>query len=306
MYEIRFPHLGISLKHVLDGFSIGGFEIRFYGVIIAIGFVLAYLLVANEAKRTNQNPELYLDYMLWLVIPAILGARIYYVLFSLSDYLVKGKSVKDIILSMINIRGGGLAIYGGVIAGIIVLLVFAKKRKVSPLLMLDTSCMGLLVGQILGRWGNFFNREAFGSYTDSLFAMAIPADWFGGKNYLLARVNNGNITQEMIDHVLVVNGKEFIQVHPTFLYESAWNLIVLLVIFTYRRKKKFDGELFAMYLWGYGLGRVWIEALRTDSLMLPGVNFRASQLLAALCVIAASVFIIYKRIQISKSNHTKE
>lgn len=306
MYEIRFPHLGISLKHVLDGFSIGGFEIRFYGVIIAIGFVLAYLLVANEAKRTNQNPELYLDYMLWLVIPAILGARIYYVLFSLSDYLVKGKSVKDIILSMINIRGGGLAIYGGVIAGIIVLLVFAKKRKVSPLLMLDTSCMGLLVGQILGRWGNFFNREAFGSYTDSLFAMAIPADWFGGKNYLLARVNNGNITQEMIDHVLVVNGKEFIQVHPTFLYESTWNLIVLLVIFTYRRKKKFDGELFAMYLWGYGLGRVWIEALRTDSLMLPGVNFRVSQLLAALCVIAASVFIIYKRIQISKSNHTKE
>ena len=306
MYEIRFPHLGISLKHVLDGFSIGGFEIRFYGVIIAIGFVLAYLLVANEAKRTNQNPELYLDYMLWLVIPAILGARIYYVLFSLRDYLVKGKSVKDIILSMINIRGGGLAIYGGVIAGIIVLLVFAKKRQVSPLLMLDTSCMGLLVGQILGRWGNFFNREAFGSYTDSLFAMAIPADWFGGKNYLLARVNNGNITQEMIDHVLVVNGKEFIQVHPTFLYESAWNLIVLLVIFTYRRKKKFDGELFAMYLWGYGLGRVWIEALRTDSLMLPGVNFRASQLLAALCVIAASVFIIYKRIQISKSNHTKE
>ncbi len=306
MYEIRFPHLGISLKHVLDGFSIGGFEIRFYGVIIAIGFVLAYLLVANEAKRTNQNPELYLDYMLWLVIPAILGARIYYVLFSLRDYLVKGKSVKDIILSMINIRGGGLAIYGGVIAGIIVLLVFAKKRKVSPLLMLDTSCMGLLVGQILGRWGNFFNREAFGSYTDSLFAMAIPADWFGGKNYLLARVNNGNITQEMIDHVLVVNGKEFIQVHPTFLYESTWNLIVLLVIFTYRRKKKFDGELFAMYLWGYGLGRVWIEALRTDSLMLPGVNFRASQLLAALCVIAASVFIIYKRIQISKSNHTKE
>ena len=306
MYEIRFPHLGISLKHVLDGFSIGGFEIRFYGVIIAIGFVLAYLLVANEAKRTNQNPELYLDYMLWLVIPAILGARIYYVLFSLRDYLVKGKSVKDIILSMINIRGGGLAIYGGVIAGIIVLLVFAKKRKVSPLLMLDTSCMGLLVGQILGRWGNFFNREAFGSYTDSLFAMAIPADWFGGKNYLLARVNNGNITQEMIDHVLVVNGTEFIQVPPTFLYESAWNLIVLLVIFTYRRKKKFDGELFAMYLWGYGLGRVWIEALRTDSLMLPGVNFRASQLLAALCVIAASVFIIYKRIQISKSNHTKE
>lgn len=305
MYEIRFPHLGITLKNVLDGFSIGDFEIRFYGVIIAIGFVLAYILISKEAKRTNQNPELYLDYMLWLVIPAILGARIYYVLFSLDDYLIKGQSVKDTILSMINIRGGGLAIYGGVIAGIIVLLIFAKKRNVNPLLMLDTCCMGLLVGQILGRWGNFFNREAFGDYTDSLFAMAIPADWFGGKNYLLARVNNGNITQEMLDHVLIADGKEFIQVHPTFLYESVWNLIILLVIFTYRRKKKFDGELFAMYLWGYGLGRVWIEALRTDSLMLPGLNFKVSQLLAALCVVGASVFIIYKRMHISKNN-TKE
>lgn len=306
MYEISFPHLGITLKNVLDGFSIGGFEIRFYGVIIAIGFILAYLLVAKEAKRTNQNPEMYLDYMLWLVIPAILGARIYYVLFSLTDYIIKGKSLKDILFSMVNIRGGGLAIYGGVIAGIIVLLIFARKRQVSPLLMLDTCCMGLLVGQILGRWGNFFNREAFGDYTDSLFAMAIPADWFGGKNYLLARVNNGNITREMLDHLLIVDGKEFIQVHPTFLYESVWNLIVLLIIFTYRRKKKFDGELFAMYLWGYGLGRVWIEALRTDSLMLPGVNFKVSQLLAAICVIGASIFIIYKRIQISKSNQTKE
>lgn len=306
MYEIRFPHLGITLKNVLDGFSIGGFEIRFYGVIIAIGFILAYVLVSKEAKRTNQNPEMYLDYMLWLVIPAILGARIYYVLFSLNDYIVKGKSWKEILFSMINIRGGGLAIYGGVIAGIIVLFVFARKRKVSPLLMLDTCCMGLLVGQILGRWGNFFNREAFGDYTDSLFAMAIPADWFGGKNYLLARVNNGNITKEMLDHVLIADGKEFIQVHPTFLYESVWNLIVLLIIFTYRRKKKFDGELFAMYLWGYGLGRVWIEALRTDSLMLPGLNFKVSQLLATLCVVGASIFIIYKRIQLSKSNQTKE
>lgn len=306
MYEIRFPHLGITLKNVLDGFSIGGFEIRFYGVIIAIGFILAYLLVSSEAKRTNQNPELYLDYMLWLVIPAILGARIYYILFSLDDYLIKGQSVKDTLWSMINIRGGGLAIYGGVIAGIIVLLIFSKKRKVSALLMMDTCCMGLLVGQILGRWGNFFNREAFGDYTDSLFAMAIPADWFGGKNYLMARVNSGIITQEMLDHVLIADGKEFIQVHPTFLYESVWNLIILLIIFTYRRKKKFDGELIAMYLWGYGLGRVWIEALRTDSLMLPGLNFKVSQLLAAICVIGASVFIIYKRIKLSKINQTKE
>lgn len=304
MYEIRFPHLGIVLKHVADGFSIGGFEIRFYGMIIALGFVLGYLLIAKEAKRTNQDPEMYLDYMLWLVIPAILGARIYYVIFSLSDYVKEGQSLKETLLGMINIRGGGLAIYGGVIAGIIVLLIFAKKRKVSVMLMLDTCSMGLLVGQIFGRWGNFFNREAFGAYTDSLFAMAIPVDWFGGKNYLISTVNNGIITQDMIDHVLNVDGMEFIQVHPTFLYESLWNLCVLLIIFLYRRHKKFDGEMFAMYIWGYGLGRVWIEGLRTDSLMLPGVNFKVSQLLAAVCVVAASIYIIYKRYQLKRDTST--
>lgn len=300
MYEIRFPHLGIVLKQVLEGFSIGGFEVRFYGMIIALGFILGYVIIAKEAKRTNQDPELYLDYMLWLVIPAILGARIYYVLFSLDNYVKDGQSVKDTLLGMLNIRGGGFAIYGGVIAGIITLIIFARKRKVSIMLMLDTCAMGLLVGQILGRWGNFFNREAFGAYTDSLFAMAIPVEWFGGKNYLLNTVNNGIITQEMIDNVFIVGGKEFIQVHPTFLYESVWNLGVLLVIFLYRRHKKFDGEMFAMYIWGYGLGRVWIEALRTDSLMVPGINFKVSQLLAAFCVVGASVYIIYKRMQLKQ------
>ncbi|MCM1180932.1 MAG: prolipoprotein diacylglyceryl transferase [Clostridium sp.] len=296
MYEIRFPNLGIHLKHVMDGFYIGNFEIHFYGVIIALGFILGYMLISKEAKRTKQDPELYLDFMLCLVIPAILGARIYYVLFRLDDY-VKG-SLKDTLIAMINIRGGGLAIYGGIIAGVITLVIFAKKRNVSAWLMLDTCCMGLLVGQIMGRWGNFFNREAFGDYTDSLFAMGIPVEWFGGKNYLLRSVNSGMITQEMIDHVLNVDGMEFIQVHPTFLYESVWNLLVLCIIFLYRRRKKFDGELFAMYAWGYGLGRVWIEGLRTDSLFLPGNHFKVSQLLAASCVLAASVYMIYKRMQL--------
>lgn len=306
MYEIRFPNLGIVLKNVADGFFIGSFEIRFYGMVIALGFILGYVLIAKEAKRTGQDSELYLDYMLWLVIPAILGARIYYVLFSLGDYIKEGQSVKDTILGMLNIRGGGLAIYGGVIAGIITLLIFAKKHKVSTMLMLDTCAMGLLVGQILGRWGNFFNREAFGGYTDSLLAMAIPVEWFGSKNYLLSTVNNGVITQEMIDHVVTIEGMEFIQVHPTFLYESLWNLGVLLVIFLYRRYKKFDGEMFAMYIWGYGLGRVWIEGLRTDSLMIPGINFRVSQLLAAFCVVGASIFIIYKRMKLRNANTESE
>ncbi|MBQ4059230.1 MAG: prolipoprotein diacylglyceryl transferase [Lachnospiraceae bacterium] len=306
MYEIRFPNLGIELEKVIDGFRIGNFELRLYGIIIALGFVLAYVLISKEAKRTGQDPEMYLDFMLWVVVPAILGARIYYVLFSLDEYVKEGQSLGDTILGMLNIRGGGLAIYGGIIAGAITLLIFAKRRKVNTMLMLDTMCMGLLVGQMLGRWGNFFNREAFGGYTDSLFAMAIPVEWFGSKNYLLSTVNSGIITQEMIDNVLVVEGKEFIQVHPTFLYESLWNLGVLLVIFLYRRYKKFDGEMVAMYIWGYGLGRVWIEGLRTDSLMLFGMNFKTSQLLAALCVIGASIYIVYKRMQLSKVDSIHE
>lgn len=303
MYEIRFPNIGIVLNNVKDGFMIGNFEVRFYGIIIALGFILGYLMIAKEAKRTGQDSEMYLDYMLWLVIPAILGARLYYVLFSLKNYVKAGQSVTDTIKGMLNIRGGGLAIYGGVIAGIITLVIFAHKRKVKVSLMLDTCCMGLLVGQICGRWGNFFNREAFGDYTNSLLAMAIPADWFGGKNYLLNKVNSGIITQDMIDNVVQFDGKEFVQVHPTFLYESVWNLIVLLVIFLYRRYKKFDGEMFAMYIWGYGLGRVWIEGLRTDSLMLPFGHFKVSQLLAALCVVGASIYIIVQRVRLSQSEN---
>ena len=155
--SIIFPHLGIFLKHVGDHISIGSFEIRFYGIIIMCGFILAYFLVTNEAKRTGQDPEMYLDFILILIIPVILGARIYYILFRLDQYIVAG-NVKETILGMLNIRGGGLAIYGGVIAGIITGCIFAKKRKVNVLRLADTAAFGLLIGQILGRWGNFFNR----------------------------------------------------------------------------------------------------------------------------------------------------
>lgn len=301
MYDIRFPNLGILLKNILDGVTIFGFEIKFYGIVIALGFVLAYLLVAAEAKRTKQNPELYLDYLLFLIIPAILGARIYYIIFSLDEFVTEGSSFKDVFLRMINTRNGGLAIYGGVIAGIIVLAILAKKRKVSPFLMADTCAMGLLVGQIMGRWGNFFNREAFGSYTDSIFAMAIPVEYYSKQGSLYGLIQSGVINQDMINNIKLIDGVEYIQVHPTFLYESLWNLALLIFIFLYRRNKKFNGELAAIYLWGYGLGRVWIEALRSDSLIVPGINIRASQIVAAACVILASTYIIYNRVKIKKN-----
>ncbi len=304
MYDIRFPNLGLVLHNIKDSITIFGVEIKFYGIIIVLGYLAAYIVISKEAKRTGQDDEIYLDLMLWLIIPAILGARLYYIIFSWSDYFQKGKGFAQTFKDIINIRNGGLAIYGGVIVGIIVMIIFAKKRKLSFSLLADTAVMGVLIGQIMGRWGNFFNREAFGEYTDSLFAMSIPLDYYGGS--INGLVRSGVITSKMAEHVAVYDGMQWISVHPTFLYESLWNLALLVFIIIYRKHKKFDGELFLMYLWGYGLGRVWIEGLRTDSLMLPFGDMRASQLLAALCVLCASVFIVKKRMDCAKAEDTEK
>lgn len=303
MTDIRFPNLGITLKNVKESISLFGFEIKFYGIIIALGFLLAYLVVSKEAKRTGQRDEDYLDFLLWLVIPAIVGARLYYVLFSLDDYIVKGRGFKDTILDIINIRNGGLAIYGGVIAGVIVAIVFCKKRKIKFSLMADTAAMGLLIGQIMGRWGNFFNREAFGDYTDSLFAMCIPTNYFSKTGNLTSLMETGVITEKIAHNAVEIDGSMWISVHPTFLYESLWNLALLIFIVLYRKHKKFDGEIGLIYLWGYGLGRVWIEALRTDSLMVPGINIKVSQLIAAACVLVASIVIVTMRIKVVGQNN---
>lgn len=279
MMDIRFPNLGWIFKNLPDGFTLFGIEVKMYGIIISIGFLLGFLSAYYEAKRTKQDPELYVDYVPWIVIPAIIGARTYYVIFAFDRY-------KDNLWEIFNIRGGGLAIYGGIIACVIALVVFAKKHKQNVLLMSDTCAMGLLIGQILGRWGNFFNREAYGGYTDSLFAMAIPVQD--------AQVVN----EELLSHLIYFDGIPYIQVHPTFLYESLWNLGVLVLIFFYRKHKKFHGEITAIYFLGYGIGRFWIEGLRQDQLILAtikGVGIPVSQLLAAIMVVVSIGFIVYGR-----------
>lgn len=277
--DIRFPNLGWLFENVPDGFTIFGIELKLYGLIISLGFLLGYLSAYYEAKRTKQDPDLYTDYVTYMLIPAIIGARMYYVIFAFDKY-------KDNLWEIFNIRAGGLAIYGGIIACVITLVVFAKKRKQNIFLMSDTCAMGLLIGQILGRWGNFFNREAYGGYTDSLFAMAIPVQD--------AQVVN----EELLSHLVYLDGIPYIQVHPTFLYESLWNLGLLIIIFFYRKHKKFHGEITAIYFLGYGIGRFWIEGLRQDQLILAtinGVAIPVSQLLAAIMVVVFAVFIIYGR-----------
>lgn len=190
-------------------------------------------------------------------------------------------------MEILNTRGGGLAIYGGVIAGVLTTFVFAKIRKLSFFQLLDTACAGLLVGQIIGRWGNFFNREAFGGYTDNLLAMQIKKE----------DVATVNMTHAIAKHIVHVNGTDYVQVHPTFLYESLWNLGVLLIILFVTKCRKYNGQLFLIYLLGYGLGRTWIEGLRTDQLLIPHTNVAVSQVLSACLAVTAAVILIVQAVR---------
>ena len=276
--EISFPNLGIYLKNVGKSIDLFGIELAYYGIIIGTAILLGFWIAAREAKRTGQNPENYLDMGIIGVIAGIGGARLYYVIFSWDMY-------KDNLLDIFNLREGGLAIYGGVIAAVISVLVLAKVKHLSAPQIFDTIAMALLNGQMLGRWGNFFNREAFGGYTDRLFAMRLPLD----------AVRSSDVTEQMRRHIERIDGVSYIQVHPTFLYESLWCMVLLIILFAYRKHKKYEGELFLMYLFGYGLGRFWIEGLRTDQLLLPGVGIAVSQLLAGAIVVGTGAAMLYLR-----------
>lgn len=275
--DIAFPHLGIAIDSLPKGITIGGFTIAYYGVIIALGMLGGLMLARWQAKRTGQNPELYMDYAIVGVLFAIVGARLYYVAFSWDNY-------KDNLLQIFNTRGGGMAIYGGVIAAVITAIVFCRIRKYKFSLFADTAVVGLVLGQIVGRYGNFMNREAFGGYTDSLLAMRLKVE----------QVNASNITETMREHMVTIDGVQYIQVHPTFFYESTWNLLLLILMLLYTKKKKFNGEIFLMYLVGYGIGRTWIEGLRTDQLQIGSTGIAVSQVLSAAIAVGGIIYWIYR------------
>ena len=283
--QIYFPNLGIFLENIGKNFNVFGFEIAIYGCTMATGIIVGYLMAAREAKSTGQNPDDYLDMLLYAVFFAIIGARLYYVIFKWDYY---GQNLMQIF----NLRQGGLAIYGGIIGAFTTVYFFAKKRKLSFAQMLDTACPGLAAGQVIGRWGNFFNREAFGGYTDGLFAMQLP----------VSAVRSGEITEQMWENLEVINGIEFIQVHPTFLYEGMWNVGVIIFLYLYRKHKKFQGELVLWYLVLYGVGRFWVESLRTDQLLIPGIGFPISQLLGAVMAVVGliAIFVGHKKAKENK------
>lgn len=279
--DIWFPNLNIYLKNVPQMIYVGNFGIAFYGIMIATGILLGFMLSAKIAKVNGENPDLVWDFSLPAIFFSICGARIYYVVMS-------WKSYKDNPISILYLRQGGLAIYGGIIGAFVTLYVYSRVKKVSYFKFGDILIAGLPLGQLIGRWGNFFNREAFGGYCDGLFAMRLPVE----------RVRAWDISPELREHI--VDG--YIQVHPTFLYECLWNLGLCVFLVLYNKKKKFDGELFLLYVAGYGIGRFWIESLRTDQLFVPGTQIPVSMLVSSVSAVIAIAMIIILR----KKNTLKE
>lgn len=272
---IRFPYLGFEF-HPGQSFELFGISVAYYGICIGLAMLAGACTVYYIAHRTKQNVEDYLDFTILAIIFSIIGARLYYCIFNWNLY------ASDPVKIITGIREGGLAIYGGITAAIITLIVFCKIRKCSFWIMADTACAGLCLGQAIGRWGNYFNREAFGRYTDSIFAMQLPTSQAHG------------ITRELLLNARIYNGESYIQVHPTFLYESIWNLVLFVIILIVIRHKKFRGQAFATYLFGYGLGRTWIELLRTDSLLIPGTVIPVSVVVSVAAMAFAAAYVCYR------------
>lgn len=260
---ISFPGLGLSFTVSRAAFSVFGINIYWYGIIIALGMIAAMAYGFREVEKRGIKQDDALNMFLIALPVAIVCARLYYVIFNLDMY-------RGDLLSVFDIRGGGLAIYGGVIGAALTVIIYCRARKISLGEVLDIMAVGFLIGQAIGRWGNFVNGEAFGSGADLPWAMTIVSDG-------AARAES---------------------VHPTFLYESIWDAVGVALLILYKRHKRFSGELFCAYILWYGLGRFWIEGLRSDSLYLG--TLRISQIVALVSVFAGIAGIIYGRKKFKK------
>jgi len=286
--------LGIPIKHLNRvAFSIFGFNVYWYGIIIGIGVLLGLLMVRYEAKRTKQNPDDYTDFLIYGIVFSIIFARLYYIIFH--DGNIK---------NFFNIRQGGIAIYGSIIGALLTAVVYTRIKEIDLFRFLDTCVFGLLIGQILGRWGNFINREAFGAPIDSPLGLRYLAHQVIGvkesliDNYI--HFDNGLKSlaiqyNNTVYPIIEINGGKYIQAHPTFLYESLWNIALFILLNLYKNNKRFHGEITALYFIGYGIGRFWIEGLRTDQLTIGNTGIPISMLLSGLLVIVLTVILINKR-----------
>lgn len=282
--SIAFPNLGIIFHNVGRGIYIGTFELAFYGMVIALGMVLAVFFISWNAKKNPLIAKNIYTITFVTIIMGIIGARIYYVIFSWKLYA-------DDPLSVFNLRSGGLGIYGGIIAGVITVFVFSRVKKIHFLALLDVMMPGVLIGQIFGRWGNYFNREAFGDYSNGPLAMAIPVE---------AVRSTSDITDLMRENILTIDGVRCITVHPTFLYECLWNIGVFVFLFILGRRPHREGTIMAFYFLLYGIGRFWIESLRTDQLLIPGTRVPISMVVSLVCIGIAAAILIKNLVERSK------
>lgn len=281
--NIYFPYLNKGFYIESVAFHLFGISVYWYGIIMATAILSGTLLVDYIGKKEGLTADLFNDYVLYALPFALIGARLYFVVFHWKYYFLNWREI-------INIRQGGIAIYGAVIASVIVALYYTKKRKVSFLHFADIAVLGLVLGQAIGRWGNFVNKEAYGRGTRCLFAMALA------KNEA-----KGPFTQNVLEYQVTFpqfGNQIYLLVHPTFLYESCWNLGLLLLLLGYRKYRKCRGELFFIYLIGYGVGRFWIEGLRTDQLLLWGTSIPVSQIVAIGSIILGIIGIIRCRMEI--------
>ena len=275
--DIWFPNLRIFFTNVPRVlFSIFGLDIYLYAVTIVIGIVAAYFMAIWWVKKSGQKVEDYTDLLLLGVPLAIVGLRVYFVIFNWSDFRGQG-----FFRALFNIRDGGLAIYGGIIGAALAAYIMGRRKKIPFATMADTGAPSMLLGQVIGRFGNFFNREAFGGYSDGLFAMRICAEQIGGP-----------VTDELRENIVYAHGRHYFQVHPTFLYEAFFNLLLMITLLIYRPRKRFNGEITLLYFFGYGVIRFFVEGFRTDQMMLFNTGLPLNRVVAVMFAVGSGALII--------------
>lgn len=273
-YDIAFPNIGIFITNLRNTIHIGNFTIAYYGIIIAIGMLIAFTIVTRLSKKLGINDDIFYDIFIIVIVFGIIGARAYYVIFRWDYYQIRPYEILDI-------RAGGLAVFGGILLAGTAIVIYSLWKKINFLKVLDLTMIGVTIGQAIGRYGNFFNMEAFGEYTNNLLAMRLRMEY----------LDSSNITFLQTLNTITEDGIEYIQAHPTFFYESTLNLILFFIlIYIILKKHIFDGQILATYLIGYGVIRFFVESLRTDSLMIGA--FKVSQIVAILCIIAGAIIYI--------------
>ena len=296
--DISFPNLGINFSSV-PRYFIGNdpevsliyiarfpLNIYMYAVSILIAITLAALLGFWSAKKSGQKVDDYVDLLVVGVILAFIGLRAYYLIFNWNQY--SGQNFLRVFF--LDIRSGGLAIYGGIIGAAVAAMIMSARKNIPFSLMADTGAPSMLLGQSIGRWGNFFNREAFGGYSDGMFAMRIRLDQ--------AR----HVTEELLNTAVVrVGDVDYLQVHPTFLYESVLNFILMVGLLIYRPKKKFGGEILLLYFLGYGIIRFFVEGIRTDQMILMNTGLPLNQVTAVLFALVSAALLIAGYMRSGKS-----